>query len=412
MSGGAPGRVHVVRDQMLLGRDPEAHITLDGSDVSRHHAQILLCPDGGAELLDLGSRNGTLVNGVRVQRQRLEAGDRIRLGAAVFVVGQDDEARASVRPEAVGAVASRVVHELNNAFTALAHDLFYVDALPGTTNLTDHELRACLQEMQEVVRRASGLGAQLLDVGRPGAVVVPVAHLLDEAGRFVRWAIGVGVRVDLPVGEQLLVRGERGPMLEVLCDLCTGASVQGGQLTLRGTARAVGEAEVDALGVAGPGDHVEITVVAGAGDDPPRMLLPRIPESEAPEPRTTTQKIFRPGANAAELLVVDGDREVRAGLRRALRRLGVTVREAAQGSAALAQLHHHPEVGAVIVDLDLGDLSAAELVARIRSTGRSLTILVTAGREDAARAAATGADDFLIKPFDPDGLWAYLNAAR
>lgn len=414
MSGGAPGRVHVVRDGMILGRDPDAAITLEGSDVSRHHAQILVRPDGAVELVDLGSRNGTLVNGVRVHQHRLEAGDRLRFGATVLVLSRGDEVSVpDARPEVVGAVAGRVVHGLNNAFTSLANDLFFLDALPGITNFTDHEVRACLQEMQDVVRRAGDLGGQLLDVGRRGPVAVPVAHLLDEVGRLVRRARPMNVRVDLPAGEHLAVYGERGPMLDSLFNLCLevgGALPEGAVITLRAISRGISEASVAAFGVLEAGEHVEVSVLSSVPGEEPRLLLPRVPGDARDDVRTSTQKIFRAG-NITELLVVDGDRNVRASVRRAMQRLGVTVREAGQASAALAQLQHHHDVGVVLIDLELTDLSASELVHRLRAMGRPLMIIVAAGREESAHAAATGADDFLPKPFDPDALWAFLNDA-
>jgi CheY-like chemotaxis protein len=414
MSGGAPGRVHPIRDGMLIGRDPEAEITIEGSDVSRHHAKIQLDEDGGIQMLDLGSRNGTLVNGVRVDRQRLGVGDRVRLGSVLFVLSIEDQgAQAPRRPEAAGAVAARVVRDLDNTFTALAHDLFFMDSLPGTTNLTDHGLRTCIQEMQDLVRRASGLSDQLLDIGRTSAVVVPVAHLLEEAGRVVRRSRTLNVRVDLPAGEPLAVRGQRGAMLEVLADLCLdvgGELAEGAPLTVRATAVTIGETEADAAGVASPGDYVEVAVLSTISGDPPRIFFPRAQHGDGMEAGTSTQKIFSSGM-AEEILVVDGDPLVRAAIRRALKRLGVTVREAAQGSAAMAQVQHHPEVSVVLVDLDVADQTAADLVARLRTVERPLVIVVMAGRQDASRVAATAADDYLPKPFDPDALWAFLTAA-
>jgi DNA-binding NtrC family response regulator/pSer/pThr/pTyr-binding forkhead associated (FHA) protein len=54
-------------------------IVLPVRGVSRRHALLTLDPEG-LTLEDMGSRNGTLVKGVRVQRTRLEAGDEIRVG--------------------------------------------------------------------------------------------------------------------------------------------------------------------------------------------------------------------------------------------------------------------------------------------------------------------------------------------
>jgi len=54
-------------------------IVLPVRGVSRRHALLTLDPEG-LTLEDMGSRNGTLVKGVRVQRTRLKAGDEIRVG--------------------------------------------------------------------------------------------------------------------------------------------------------------------------------------------------------------------------------------------------------------------------------------------------------------------------------------------
>ena len=67
--------------QMLIGRDQDrVQVHLGHSQVSRLHAQITV-RDGGVELADLNSANGTFVNGVRLLKaMRLRAGDRIHIG--------------------------------------------------------------------------------------------------------------------------------------------------------------------------------------------------------------------------------------------------------------------------------------------------------------------------------------------
>jgi len=64
-----------------LGRLGSSTIAFDDPDVSRSHAEIR--PDGaGYQLVDLGSTNGTFVNGRAIDRHRLDDGDRVRLGTA------------------------------------------------------------------------------------------------------------------------------------------------------------------------------------------------------------------------------------------------------------------------------------------------------------------------------------------
>ena len=68
-----------------LGRSPDCHITIEDPLVSRRHAKIVLTDDGPV-VRDLGSRNGVLVNGERVDGERaLQDGDRIRLGTQELV---------------------------------------------------------------------------------------------------------------------------------------------------------------------------------------------------------------------------------------------------------------------------------------------------------------------------------------
>jgi len=68
--------------ESILGRDPAAVVWIDLSSVSRRHARIVV-GDGVATIEDLGSRNGTCVEGERIAKpRRLENGDKIKIGAA------------------------------------------------------------------------------------------------------------------------------------------------------------------------------------------------------------------------------------------------------------------------------------------------------------------------------------------
>lgn len=70
----------LVGPEVILGRSPECHVTIEDPLVSRQHARILIGGDD-AQVVDLGSRNGTRVNGDRIEgSQHLYDGDRIRLG--------------------------------------------------------------------------------------------------------------------------------------------------------------------------------------------------------------------------------------------------------------------------------------------------------------------------------------------
>lgn len=69
------------------GRNPEAGIFLDDVTVSRHHASFSVA-DGGLVVRDLGSTNGTYVNGRRVEESRLDPGDEVIVGRFHLVVAR------------------------------------------------------------------------------------------------------------------------------------------------------------------------------------------------------------------------------------------------------------------------------------------------------------------------------------
>lgn len=69
----------------VIGRDDAATLWIDDSLVSRRHARIVI-DESGAVLEDLGSKNGTLLNGVRIgSTARLADEDRITIGPASVV---------------------------------------------------------------------------------------------------------------------------------------------------------------------------------------------------------------------------------------------------------------------------------------------------------------------------------------
>jgi hypothetical protein len=71
------------KSELVLGRGRDCDVVLSSGAVSRRHAKLLF-RDGSWVIRDLGSTNGTRVNGVRVGRCRLRPGDRLALGDALL----------------------------------------------------------------------------------------------------------------------------------------------------------------------------------------------------------------------------------------------------------------------------------------------------------------------------------------
>lgn len=95
--------------EILIGRSNDLDMVLVEDMVSRKHAKIGLV-DGAVTIADLGSTNGTFVNGEKVKQARLKEGDRILIGTSILkLVVQDAGAKpledheARSRLDAIGA---------------------------------------------------------------------------------------------------------------------------------------------------------------------------------------------------------------------------------------------------------------------------------------------------------------------
>jgi hypothetical protein len=77
---GSEREVGLEKEMTTIGRLPDCDIVLKDKGASRQHAQIRQ-KDGVYTLTDLGSTNGTQLNGQNVQSRMLEDGDRITIGA-------------------------------------------------------------------------------------------------------------------------------------------------------------------------------------------------------------------------------------------------------------------------------------------------------------------------------------------
>jgi ABC transport system ATP-binding/permease protein len=69
---------------MRIGRGPDNDIVVLELGVSKQHAELRCTPGGRCSIIDLGSHNGTYVNGTRVSQQELTEGDTIAIGHAAF----------------------------------------------------------------------------------------------------------------------------------------------------------------------------------------------------------------------------------------------------------------------------------------------------------------------------------------
>jgi pSer/pThr/pTyr-binding forkhead associated (FHA) protein len=105
ISGNGTGDTLVVEDELVIGRHAEGPGRLsEDEEISRRHARLSREATGDYALEDLGSSNGTFVNGLRIQSPvLLSLGDSIEVGATTLVV------RGIVQPEPVAPASPTVV---------------------------------------------------------------------------------------------------------------------------------------------------------------------------------------------------------------------------------------------------------------------------------------------------------------
>ena len=112
------------------------------------------------------------------------------------------------------------------------------------------------------------------------------------------------------------------------------------------------------------------------------------------------------------ILLVEGDRSSARGISFQLQqhRMVVDVADCGAEAQELAELYDYD---AVIVDVSLPDMEGCDLVGRLRASrfDAPLLVLSAINRSEAKiRALNAGADDYLVKPFDPDELSARVHA--
>ncbi len=81
-------RIHLVKESTLVGRNPACDITLDHGSISRQHC-LMQITDRGLHVKDLGTTNGTKVNGASITESYVNPGDQLTMGHLVFLLEKD-----------------------------------------------------------------------------------------------------------------------------------------------------------------------------------------------------------------------------------------------------------------------------------------------------------------------------------
>lgn len=141
----------------IIGRGPSCQVILSSQRVSKQHAKVTVTGDK-LLLEDLNSRNGSMVNGVKVQQKLLNLGDQVSIDEFVLEVAQLDEAQLLQRLQAASPSVSVSAPEPAHAYTAdinaSSHHAPPAEPQPAATTSTtsaDGLVQRLLAYIEEVV---------------------------------------------------------------------------------------------------------------------------------------------------------------------------------------------------------------------------------------------------------------------
>lgn len=273
IAGADLGRTfRLVRMPVLIGRG-HADVALRGMDVSRQHAR-LTTSGNDFTIEDLGSQNGTFVNGVMVEgKAPVRVGDRVQIGSTIFVFSHHDELEERMhqlqRFEAMAGLAGGLAHDFNNALAIILGTLgLFERKLPDNSDLRD-----MVAEMKTAATSASALARRLLRLGR----TEPLEFERFSLGSLVQRTVSMmarqmpGVEIQADVSDALTLNGSQEELHQLLVNLMINARdamPEGGTLRVYVREISLDRAQAAALHLPTKGDYVELVVAdSGCGMD-------------------------------------------------------------------------------------------------------------------------------------------------
>jgi two-component system cell cycle response regulator len=209
VQGPAAGARVALEREVVIGRDPRCELPIGAADVSRRHARIVPEEDGH-RVVDLGSTNGTWVNGRPVTSRKLMPGDRIELGSCVLRYLRQGEADAEdlsaladlARRDALTGLANRRAFEeslqrevararrTGDALAVVAMDIDHFKAVNDTHGHAagDVALAEVAQRAQRALRAEdllARIGGEELAALLPGATLASAAEIAERIRRAV-----------------------------------------------------------------------------------------------------------------------------------------------------------------------------------------------------------------------------------
>jgi two-component system cell cycle sensor histidine kinase/response regulator CckA len=461
VEGPSAGQEFKIDGAATIGRSPEATVMVDDPGVSRLHARIRRGEGGNTfEVEDLGSKNGTFLNGARVEHALANLGDKIRVGPRVVLSLAsfdlvEDQVVQRQRLETVGRLGAGIAHDLNNVLAALHAGTAFLQQLSAETELGDPRVRECLRDLGLATSQGAELTRGILRIVRGKRSLrepVDLGALVAEVARILRHTIDHSIQMETTVESEIVVHGNHSELQQVLLNLCLNARdamPQGGRLRV-GVSLAV---PPPSLGLDAERPYALLEVSdTGIGIDAPtqeRIFEPffttkregtgfgiglstvrdlvklhggRISLDSKPQegstfrvyfPAVDVQSFATTGERApapapqrsdqpVSLLLVDDEQLLRRSFGRLLRQHGFQVTEAAGGVEALA-LYAEGKHDLVILDLDMPGMSGEATQVELLRRSPDARIMFASGHADPQREQVVrerGARAFLQKPYE------------
>jgi signal transduction histidine kinase/CheY-like chemotaxis protein len=453
LTGDLAGRRYLIGQTALIGRDPEANIQVLGDDVSRKQAQIRQTDGGDFVIEDLHSRNGTLVNGIPVEVHVLRFGDKVQIGARTLFVftrhhALEEQLVQWQRLELVGQMTAGMVHDFNNYMCVVLGYIDYIQENLGR-DIPEERLReifaTSLPLMETAAREGASLAQKVLQFSRAskqGRAEIDLKPVVEETANLVRRTLARTISVEVEVGPNSRITGERTELMQVLINLLLNArdampdggtvriqvarsSVDGEQaLALRANEQVVIRVTDTGCGMdeetrrrifeplfttkaSGKGTGLGLSMVARIVEShggtvrvssaPGRgaefaISFPAAGAGNAPLRVTRTQEMgaglrgesrATPILPASIVLALETSQEARERVARALCPLGFEVLFVTEAEALL-DLHtqYQPQVALVVVSTERAREETAEIHRRLRATDPQVKVLFTTIRAE------------------------------
>ena len=452
------GRRYVLGESSIIGRSGDVNVRVEDAQVSRRHARLHRDQDGRFVIEDLGSRNGTMVNGSTVERRVLVFGDRVHVGSkTILLFTHRDPAEEQLlqrqKLEAIGRMGAGIAHDFNNLLGAVVSSLDYLGSMDSSETLRNVEVQECLIDIRTASTRAAELTRRLLGFARRSTHAygaVNISELTAEVIHLVRRAFDRSIKLDTKIGENLMVSGDRAQLHQVFMNLCINARdamPNGGRLgvtvsqiasantnnSTTSASHVVITVEDSGMGmdeetkkkafepffttkqsgdvgsglglstvhdvVTGPGGRVDVQSEKGRGT----RFIVYLPMSEVGHAKTRTNTIYNVSQAPAETLVesarillVDDEEILRRSTARLLKHSGHEVVAIKDGREAVDYYKRaNPRPELVLLDMNMPEMSGADTFHELKQINADVRVLFVSGYWNPAQEQALAAEGAL-----------------